>query len=265
MAVQSNLGEEIDYDSEEPGSIDGSNEEPDRTQTFNPEVDFEQLIKLTPRLRFPLVNVFRKTLRQHAIENKYDYYLLHNGKKKVTAYCKDRCAFPWDPKKSKRNCSCLQPLCKFKVITRNLKIEETMFIRAMRLKHTWTVKNFPKCCTQGYNCVGEDVEKVADLAEKAARMGGKLYKCSNCKQYRHNIKRCKNPTLDASSEPKNKGGKPFSDDPWVVHSRAMRVAGKGKRVTTSRQHKLRLERAHPKHQLSQQQGSHSSLVVQFMK
>ncbi|XP_021721048.1 uncharacterized protein LOC110688589 [Chenopodium quinoa] len=72
--------------------------------------------------------------------------------------------------------------------------------------------------------VGEDAERAADLAKKAARMGGKPYKCSNCMQYGHNIKRCKNPTLETSSKPKNKGGKPFSDDPWMVHSRAMRVA-----------------------------------------
>lgn len=78
---------EVDYDSEELRSLQGSDDEIDCIPKFNPETDFKRNIQLTRGLKFPNVYVLRKAIRYHSIENHYDYYYLHNGRARITVHC----------------------------------------------------------------------------------------------------------------------------------------------------------------------------------
>lgn len=56
-----NLADEVEYDSEDPGSLDGSDGEVDQSPVFNPETDFDHPIRLMVGLKFPSVEVFRRS------------------------------------------------------------------------------------------------------------------------------------------------------------------------------------------------------------
>ncbi|XP_021866757.2 uncharacterized protein [Spinacia oleracea] len=135
---QVDLEHEVDYDSEELRSLCGSDDEVDPYPTFNPESDFKKKIVLSLGLKFPSVHAVRKAIRYHSIENHYDYYLLHNGRKRVSVYCRYRCSCPWDKKHAKLvKCVCDDPhKCRFKIHVKKLRMEETFQIKSLRLKHT---------------------------------------------------------------------------------------------------------------------------------
>ncbi|XP_074284509.1 uncharacterized protein LOC141609309 [Silene latifolia] len=123
----------------------GSDNEQTEYPTFNQQTDFRKPINLCLGLKFPNHLVFKKALRYHAIENGYDYYFSHNGTKRVTVYCKHRCACAWVKKRGKLPaCKCESDVtCNSKVHGKKLKAESTFQVKSLRLKHTcsWTYFN----------------------------------------------------------------------------------------------------------------------------
>ena len=92
----------------ELNSLDGSDDEKENHYlVFNPDVDFKGKVNLSLGLKFPSNNVFKKALRHHAIENGYNYYYLHNGGKRVSVYCFNKCGCNRVKGKFKK-CSCTQ-------------------------------------------------------------------------------------------------------------------------------------------------------------
>lgn len=63
--------------------------------------------------------------------------------------------------------------------------------------------------------VGEDEEP------RFVKRGKQPNRCSNCKQPGHNKVKCKQPPVVQES---NKGGRPYSKDPWVVDQRNKKAA-----------------------------------------
>lgn len=102
---------------------------------FSPSLDFKGKIKLVLGQKFPSVSVFRKALRYHAVENKYNYYFLHNGSKRVTVYCVHRCGCEWKANRIVK-CTCTQKRkCRFKIHCTKVKGEETFQIKSLKLEH----------------------------------------------------------------------------------------------------------------------------------
>ena len=59
-------------------------------------------------LIFSNVEILRTAVQQHAVENKYDFYSLHNKSTRFDAICADRCdKCPWNKKRYVRSrCTC---------------------------------------------------------------------------------------------------------------------------------------------------------------
>ena len=57
---------------------------------FNPSTDFRGKVELILGLKYPAPDVFRKALQYHVVQEGYDFYFLHNGKNRMTSYCKNR-------------------------------------------------------------------------------------------------------------------------------------------------------------------------------
>ena len=66
-------------------------------------------------LIFPSVKVLRLVVQKHAIENKYDFYYLHNYTKRFDAFCVDRCdKYAWNRVRGKMaNCTYDKLNCTF--------------------------------------------------------------------------------------------------------------------------------------------------------
>lgn len=125
-----------DNDCEDEPQLGSDNERGPEYPIFNPEVDFKKKIELRFGLKFLSNSVFRKALRNHAIENGYDYYYLHNSNLRVYAYCAKRCACPWQKGRKLYKCVCNQNRkCRFKVHCKKLKGEETFQIKSFRGEH----------------------------------------------------------------------------------------------------------------------------------
>ena len=56
-----------------------------------PETDFSRKINLKAKIVFPNVEILRAVVQQHAVENKYDFFSLHNNSIRFNAICVDRC------------------------------------------------------------------------------------------------------------------------------------------------------------------------------
>ncbi|XP_074318742.1 uncharacterized protein LOC141655564 [Silene latifolia] len=85
----------------------GSDDESGSFVVFYPSVDFEKPICLKKGLLFPSVEILRKAVRQHAIENGYVPYFLLNDRKTVNIQCRYRCECNWNFKKSRMpKCAC---------------------------------------------------------------------------------------------------------------------------------------------------------------
>ncbi|XP_074282837.1 uncharacterized protein LOC141607385 [Silene latifolia] len=122
-------------------SLEGSEDEGVDNKVFNPNTDFKKKLHLEVGLKFCSVEVLRVALRAHAIENRYEYYFLHNGKNIVRAYCKQKCKCPWDKVRSKIRCVCQQFLCPFTLYaTTTTTTKEYMEIRTLNLTHTCSFK-----------------------------------------------------------------------------------------------------------------------------
>lgn len=85
--------------------------------------------------------VFRKALRHHSIENRYDFYYLHNNGYRISVYCKYRCDCDW--KEGRRvKCYCnSDSKCPFRVYATKVKLEETFQLKSMNLSHTCTLNS----------------------------------------------------------------------------------------------------------------------------
>ncbi|XP_021729747.1 uncharacterized protein LOC110696701 [Chenopodium quinoa] len=71
---------EFTSDSEELDSPRGSEEEQDNCPTFHPQTDFKKPIELVKGLKFQNNKILRRVLRVHAIQNRYEYWYLHNDR-----------------------------------------------------------------------------------------------------------------------------------------------------------------------------------------
>lgn len=132
------LEEESDGDEDDLRSLEGSDEEVDNSPYFNPEVDFKKPIKLQLGLKFRSAELLRKAVRWHAIEQRFDYYFLHNSSKRITIYCRDRCDCPWDAKRTRKiGCFCREEdlNCQFKLYAVKLPLQETWQIRTLSGEH----------------------------------------------------------------------------------------------------------------------------------
>ncbi|XP_021752928.1 uncharacterized protein LOC110718400 [Chenopodium quinoa] len=136
--IEVRVEEEAACDSDELKSVEGDLDDDQGIVTwFNPETDFERAIKFVVGQRFSDVQTMRKALRQHAIENRYEYYLLHNDSKRLTAYCKRKCKCVYN-KNSCRivKCTCSKGVrCRFKFYATRLVKSEAWQIKTLRLKH----------------------------------------------------------------------------------------------------------------------------------
>ena len=68
--------------SDDNESLNDSDEEVVVDRTFNPATDFNRAVVLEEGLRFTSVDVLRRALKVHAVENRYHFYYLHNGRSK---------------------------------------------------------------------------------------------------------------------------------------------------------------------------------------
>ncbi|XP_074313846.1 uncharacterized protein LOC141649043 [Silene latifolia] len=117
------LDEELISEDDELDSKHGSDDDEVKTYPiFNADKDFKKPINLTVGLKFPSNKVFRKALRWSAIENGYEYYLLHNGSQR----------------------------CTFKVHAKKCTEEETFQIRSLRLTHRCGWRDTNYMCTSSY-------------------------------------------------------------------------------------------------------------------
>ena len=132
--------EDDDYGSGETG--DERKNKP-RYPVFNPLVDFNSKISLCSGMKFGSNIIFRKVLRQYAIENGFQYYLLHNDGRRVSAYCSRKCKCPI--KRSRKDCKsgCKDNFCGFKAKGRLMGKDGSFQMKAFVPKHTceWQQNN----------------------------------------------------------------------------------------------------------------------------
>ena len=126
--------------SDDNESLNDSDEEVVVDRTFNPATDFNRAVVLEEGLRFTSVDVLRRALKVHDVENRYDFYYLHNGRSKVTVYCKYKCKCPWDAARGKIRCVCNKSTCPFRLYATSLKNQELIVIRTMNLDHHCSFK-----------------------------------------------------------------------------------------------------------------------------
>ncbi|KAH9622115.1 hypothetical protein KSS87_021471 [Heliosperma pusillum] len=165
LAVNENEGQDdieheylVDNDADLVSSEDELHSEHDSDDevinypVFNPNTDFQRPIELSLGLKFPSVYIFRKALRYHAVENGYDYYLLHNGSERVSVYCRHRCKCPWVKGRGKLGaCTCGEKKkCSYKVHAKKCSEEETFQIRSLRLPHNCGWIDHNSKCTSLY-------------------------------------------------------------------------------------------------------------------
>ncbi|XP_074302995.1 uncharacterized protein LOC141637411 [Silene latifolia] len=127
-------------------SVVGSDDELGSHDVFDPTVDFEKPILLKVGLLFPSVEVLRKAVRQHAIENGYEPYFLHNESARVSIQCRHRCDCTWNSKKSRLpKCTCgVKNPCLYRLTATKVKGEDSTFeIKSLYLEHicVYTTKN----------------------------------------------------------------------------------------------------------------------------
>ncbi|XP_074278428.1 uncharacterized protein LOC141602017 [Silene latifolia] len=139
-----NVEEDVDYASDELRSLhESKDDEGCSNPTFNPNHDFSKPIKPRLGLTFPSVEVFRKALVKHSVENGYDFYCSHNGRDMVTTHYYNRCKCEWNKKRSKLGkCFCeIKNPCKYRVHARNL-TEEIFEITGLHLKHNCVMSTY---------------------------------------------------------------------------------------------------------------------------
>ncbi|XP_021771768.1 uncharacterized protein LOC110735899 [Chenopodium quinoa] len=78
-----------------------------------------------------------KALKQHAIENRYEYWYLHNDSSKITTQCRRRCKCKWNKKRTRLPmCTCVGgSKCHFKVVARRFVNQDFWQIKSLHLKH----------------------------------------------------------------------------------------------------------------------------------
>ena len=112
-----------------------------RYPEFNPLVDFRNKITLKPGMIFCSNGMFRKALRQYAIEQGFDYYYLHNDGKRVSAYCMNKCHCGL--KHGRKHCVCNENLCSFKACGKRIGSDTSFQLKSLIFEHSclWQDKN----------------------------------------------------------------------------------------------------------------------------
>ena len=107
-----------------------------RYPQFNHLVDFKAKIHLCSGMIFGSHEIFRKALRQFAIENGFDFYYLHNDVNRVSAYCVHKCKCPL-VKNGRKLCipGCKDKLCGFKAKGRIMKCDGSFQMKSFVAKH----------------------------------------------------------------------------------------------------------------------------------
>ncbi|XP_021736239.1 uncharacterized protein LOC110702797 [Chenopodium quinoa] len=129
---------ESDADSDDSRSLCGSDEEQDYAPWFNADVDFDNPIKLKLNQKFSNASVLRRALRLHAIQNRYEFYYLHNDSTRVTVQCRYRCGCEFNSYTCRMPaCTCVGGVkCQFKVFASKLVKQQTWQIKTLNLDHS---------------------------------------------------------------------------------------------------------------------------------
>ncbi|XP_021754555.1 uncharacterized protein LOC110719884 [Chenopodium quinoa] len=129
---------ESDADSDDSRSLCGSDEEQDYAPWFNADVDFDNPIKLKLNQKFSNASVLRRALRLHAIQNRYEFYYLHNDSKRITVQCRYRCGCEFNSYTCRMPaCTCVGGVkCQFKVFASKLVKQQTWQIKTLNLDHS---------------------------------------------------------------------------------------------------------------------------------
>ncbi|XP_074310288.1 uncharacterized protein LOC141646207 [Silene latifolia] len=129
--------ENSDDGEDELESLKGSDDEGDTSPVFNPEVDFSRNVVLVRGLKFPDKLYLKKALVHHAIQNRYDFYFEHNGNKRITTYCRNKCECEWNNKTSKfGECVCkAKRKCSYTIYAIPMGNDGVWQIRKLDLKH----------------------------------------------------------------------------------------------------------------------------------
>lgn len=106
-----------------------------RYPQLNPLVDFNSKIHLLTGMKFGTNDVFKRALRQFAIENDFDYYYLHNDNKRVSAYCINKCHCPLKHDRKKCKPGCKEDRCSFKAKARRMRNDGTFQMKSFVPKH----------------------------------------------------------------------------------------------------------------------------------
>ncbi|XP_021732050.1 uncharacterized protein LOC110698839 [Chenopodium quinoa] len=128
---------EFSSDSEELDSPKCSDDEEDKYPWFHASTDFKKPIVLVKGQKFINSKLLRRALRVHAVENRYEYWYLHNDSSKLTIHCRRRCQCKWNVKKCRLpKCTCVGGRrCHFKVVARRSVNQDFWQIKNVNLKH----------------------------------------------------------------------------------------------------------------------------------
>ncbi|XP_021730019.1 uncharacterized protein LOC110696989 [Chenopodium quinoa] len=128
---------EFTSDSEELDSPKGSDDEQDDCPRFHASTNFKKAIQFVKGQKFLNNKVLRKALKQHAIENGYEYWYLHNDNSKITTQCRRKCKCKWNKKRTRLPmCTCVGgSKCHFKVVARRSVNQDFWQIKSLHLKH----------------------------------------------------------------------------------------------------------------------------------
>ncbi|XP_021757464.1 uncharacterized protein LOC110722504 [Chenopodium quinoa] len=87
---------------------------------------------------FSNAQVLRRELRLHAVQNRYEFYFLHNDSTSITIQCRYRCDCELNTYTCRMlACTCVGRVkCQFKVFASKLVKQQTWQIKNLRLKHT---------------------------------------------------------------------------------------------------------------------------------
>ncbi|XP_021737519.1 uncharacterized protein LOC110704038 [Chenopodium quinoa] len=131
------LQKEYTSDSEDLDSPRASDDEHDPSPWLHALTDFKKPIQLVKYQKFINNTAVRKALRVHAIENRYEYWYLHNDSSKITIQCRKRCQCKWNAKKcSLPTCTCVGGRrCHFRVVVRRSVNQDFWQIKRLNLKH----------------------------------------------------------------------------------------------------------------------------------
>ena len=135
--IEEDIGKNVADDGEQDYGSDELEEDGRIYPLFNPDTNFSRRINLKAHLVFPNVEILRAAMQQHIVDNKYNFFSLHNNSKRFDAICVDRCDKCLLHKKRvvRSECTCDKQNCNFYIHASKLREEGTMQTKTYRLEH----------------------------------------------------------------------------------------------------------------------------------